>query len=737
MLGAVGWLGRAVGLNAPLEPSSQEAAKTVGNEDLSEPAAGPASGQSPGTHHHRFQPASNVFTIPGREAFTPAQGQRRASVTSFRAPSDTESESDSSTNGESPSSAVTISRRRPRGGSAPDASYTYMKQTRTSFTVPDSDGSDTDTEGPKWPGSGTTRPSSNSPGSPPPASCAYRGGRRITSFLERRRSSAFSASREEEGEVEELAEENGLRGGIEQEEDILVTRLAEKMRLHEKAIHERQQERLTAMSTLSSTVMLELRGERKSKDDMVRAARVALESGAQIDLGSLRALLTPENPVYERFAKDAEVSSVVASYQACEDLLKRIDKLAAGKQVQELDQCVSRKEAQRMENTPEVSRAMAVLEVAAAEAKAKAAANAAAQAKAQQDAEHAKEVALKLAKEEQQSREAAQSEARLEAATKAKRGDYEAEAAIAIAALIEPEATMAAVNSSANPNMKKARMAFKKLFKGNFNRISNDAQKIADVVNSIVTQGGDELAVAEQAGWGDEARQYYDLNLALQIISRAEGDQFNASGFEQAFQNSLVAVDLCAVNPRITVLLKGLLYRDCPYTVPRMVIDSTGLDDAALRSAMGFRESEGPVQMAARCRHLIVMCAALMQCPVSEGVDASKHPFPTSAGWAWLARVLNQVEVHAKRGTRMPLPCGPMLEGFLQIGGHTLQLAYGRQFHKVVALIDKEVLHRLVPKSTVPHLLDSVLEEYKRAGNKFPPPPGRAAVESFRPWGKT
>ncbi len=95
-----------------------------------------------------------------------------------------------------------------------------------------------------------------------------------------------------------------------------------------------------------------------------------------------------------------------------------------------------------------------------------------------------------------------------------------------------PEDTVKVVKDSTDPSMKRARLALRKLFAGGFNRVSNDAARIADVVQSTFKGGGELLAAAEAAGWGKQAREYYFYSVAEQVVNRTESDQFNANHFE-------------------------------------------------------------------------------------------------------------------------------------------------------------------------------------------------------------
>jgi hypothetical protein len=64
-------------------------------------------------------------------------------------------------------------------------------------------------------------------------------------------------------------------------------------------------------------------------------------------------------------------------------------------------------------------------------------------------------------------------------------------------------------------------------------QVSNDKQKIQQIVRSISEGAQSALSAAQSAGWGDEARTFYCYSLATQIVTRAEGDQFDANYYDQ------------------------------------------------------------------------------------------------------------------------------------------------------------------------------------------------------------
>ncbi len=177
-----------------------------------------------------------------------------------------------------------------------------------------------------------------------------------------------------------------------------------------------------------------------------------------------------------------------------------------------------------------------------------------------------------------------------------------------------PEDTVKVVKDSTDPSMKRARLALRKLFAGGFNRVSNDAARMADVVQSTFEGGGELLAAADAAGWGKQAREYYFYSVAEQVVNRTESDQFNANHFElvsscfivyewlcaplllttliQAFQYSCIIVDLCVLEPSIGNMLKGLIYSTCPYAIPKVKFDSEGIDDDTYKCKIGMRPGE-------------------------------------------------------------------------------------------------------------------------------------------------
>ncbi len=112
-----------------------------------------------------------------------------------------------------------------------------------------------------------------------------------------------------------------------------------------------------------------------------------------------------------------------------------------------------------------------------------------------------------------------------------------------------------------------------------------------------------------------------------------------------------------------------------------------------------------------------------------------KHPFTSRNAWSWLAALLNEANFYAS--SKMPPVLSPLLDGFLQIAGHTLQDAYGKQFKKLMMLIEKDILPRLQDKSAVFHGLTFFFSEYNRNGQRCSPPRGRKNLDGLRSWGPT
>ncbi|CAM9116958.1 unnamed protein product [Phaeothamnion confervicola] len=299
---------------------------------------------------------------------------------------------------------------------------------------------------------------------------------------------------------------------------------------------------------------------------------------------------------------------------------------------------------------------------------------------------------------------------------------------------------MTEVEVSTDPAVKRLRLRFKTLCRGSFNRLSSNVEQIRNTVSEICGKGTDLMAEAGDGPEGVALRRYFFYSLAQQVVSRAEGDQFDASDYEAAWPIAAVAVEVAAAEPTLAATLRALLRRDCPYLVPEVSFDSRGMNDAAVRRRLGWREGETLDKHVRRMQNLVVVAGAIMQAPLPRGasgaaMDPSRHPLPLSEGWKWLARLLNQLAAFRRRGEPLPAPTAPVLEVFLRIAGNAMERAYGRQFQKLVEVVSMAVVPQLEDKTVVPHLLDSLLADFRRNRGKFAPPKGRKALESGIPWG--
>ena len=70
--------------------------------------------------------------------------------------------------------------------------------------------------------------------------------------------------------------------------------------------------------------------------------------------------------------------------------------------------------------------------------------------------------------------------------------------------------------------------------------------------------------------------------------------------------------------------------------------------------------------------------------------EHGKHPHGLPYAWAWVSRLLNKIPPNRFSATA--------LEAFLKHAGYSMNNAYGKQFHKLLQLIQTEFIPKLIEK---------------------------------------
>ncbi|CAM9129364.1 unnamed protein product [Ascophyllum nodosum] len=291
--------------------------------------------------------------------------------------------------------------------------------------------------------------------------------------------------------------------------------------------------------------------------------------------------------------------------------------------------------------------------------------------------------------------------------------------------------------ASADPAIKRMRMAFKKAYQGSLNKLACSPSSVSLVMREIHEKANAPLTEARIGGYIDRAQEFFLYNVADKLVVYAERDHFSAESYRMAFPLACVAVDLMTEHRHLAELFLGRLFAGCPSAVPALAFNTAGMSDTKVMSLLGKLEGEDMTAYLNRTKGLIVLMAATMQTP-SRRLGELPHPLPLAEGWRWITRFLNGLTAYVRRGNSPPVPTGPVLEWFLKVAGFELQRRYGKAFQKVVLIIKTDVLPILLPRSMVPHLLDVIIQDYESTGCRFLPPAFRETeFRDFRAWGET
>lgn len=219
----------------------------------------------------------------------------------------------------------------------------------------------------------------------------------------------------------------------------------------------------------------------------------------------------------------------------------------------------------------------------------------------------------------------------------------------------------------------------------------------------------------------------YCFNLLAQKIVK-QGDEQVSSRSEAAFPVAGVAVSLCVSFPELRELMLAHFHASCPVLVP-FYAQNKGLSDVERYRLLGFKvasdgQVEGEDNYLKRMSGIVRLYAAILQTPSKP----HPHPHGLEHGWAWFARVLN-MEPH-------PTLTATAIYDMLEIAGHALMKAYGRQFQKMLYYMCKQYIpciEKITPTAQQGPLarLKIFLEKCVSAGN-IPQPKGMLNDDFWR-----
>jgi nucleoporin GLE1 len=193
-----------------------------------------------------------------------------------------------------------------------------------------------------------------------------------------------------------------------------------------------------------------------------------------------------------------------------------------------------------------------------------------------------------------------------------------------------------------------------------------------------------------------------------------------SSNMQTAFGMAAVLITLWQKYQDLGKLFLYYLYKECPYMVPYFLPQLEGQSDEDYMKSLGFRFKDGVVENREQyLKHIAGttrLYAAVLVTRPRVGVQAP-HPHSLENGWRWLTDVLNL--------DPQPDVCATILTEFLQVAGYHLWQAYGRQFSKLMVLMQTQYMPRLArvdqggPKSRLEKLLADIVRN-----GKIDPPEG-------------
>lgn len=212
---------------------------------------------------------------------------------------------------------------------------------------------------------------------------------------------------------------------------------------------------------------------------------------------------------------------------------------------------------------------------------------------------------------------------------------------------------------------------------------------------------------------------YCTALLAKKIVR--QGDLLVSSNPEAAFPLAAITATLWAQFPDFGRLLEAYFHKLCPYLVPMFLPQKEGQTDKEFYLSRGYTYSEeGMVEkqdkFLKRMSGIFRLQCAIWIASTPKFINAP-NPHSMKFGWQWLASFVNL----------KPEPdiCATLLHDFFTVCGSIFYKHYGRQFLKVIKLVNSQYMAVLQnideggPKTRLEVFLQNVLST-----GFIPPPTG-------------
>ncbi|XP_026760773.2 mRNA export factor Gle1 [Galleria mellonella] len=212
---------------------------------------------------------------------------------------------------------------------------------------------------------------------------------------------------------------------------------------------------------------------------------------------------------------------------------------------------------------------------------------------------------------------------------------------------------------------------------------------------------------------------YCTALLAKKIVQ--QGDRLVSSNPEAAFPLAAIAVALSSQFPIFGKLLEANFHKQCPYLVPMYLPQKEGQTDKEFYLSRGYTYNEDGVvekqdKFLKRISGIFQLQCAIWIAKTPRFLN-TPNPYSLKYGWCWLASFVNlkpEADISAT-----------LLNDFFTICGHEFFKHYGKQFTKVIKLVNTDYLTILQsideggPKTRLEVFLQSVLKS-----GHIPPPNG-------------
>uniref|UniRef100_A0A1L8DGM7 mRNA export factor GLE1 n=1 Tax=Nyssomyia neivai TaxID=330878 RepID=A0A1L8DGM7_9DIPT len=239
--------------------------------------------------------------------------------------------------------------------------------------------------------------------------------------------------------------------------------------------------------------------------------------------------------------------------------------------------------------------------------------------------------------------------------------------------------------------LRQFRLNCTKVINANVNRISgHNASHLMDKYNNLVSilSGNPTMCGDEQI---NVAAHPLGIKFCTVLLVRKIIDQANTLAGNAVFPFAAVIVAVWQRFPEFGNIFLAQVYRACPYLVPYFVPQREGqsMEDYSRElgykiAADGTRETEETYLK--RIGSIARLYAAVIITKSRKG-ETQMNPHDLKNAWRWLTNILNMPP--------LPYICSTILLEVLQIVGYDMVRTYGKQFQKVMVLIQKQYLPRL------------------------------------------